>query len=893
MNDFLTRHIVKDGGPYNYVLLTPPYGKYRIEEENQEVLQELHTVISRCSESDDDFGLCECHDDTIPEPLYYDLDFSLVEATPIPFEIIRDFVVCCGKVFHEYLVLDPNNMPVAYVMRKPREVEKKNSKWHVGYHVEFPSVTMRAAERSVLYKLLVSRLDTECVFESIRPQLSEHRVNEIVDSRVITKNAIIKYGCNKGGKLRYEVFCTLSLHGETVPVPSMSLPELSEFLSIRRAAWDSTTLPTEFQSIEQLRELKQELNIERRPPVIQNVTPQQQEPPAVVPQVVPTSQRCTSVEYDQLESVKKLLRMLKPERSRLYDLWIQVSLCLHNVNSSDMMFEVWKTWSASGCPDKALNTNFRKMWDGFKFREEGLKMGSLSLWAREDNPKEFAKYKMEELDKRIKRSIEGETSFDISKALRVMYDGIYVCSNIKNRVWYEFRGHSYVEIQEGYTLFINISEELVCEYEKKKASLWAEMILLTNQGRESETKDYEKQIEDIKRLQKKLKDSTFKSKIMVDARTLFYDEEFENKLNESRNLLVFKNGVYDLDRQEFRLGRPEDYMSFTTGIRYVEFDPNNEQVLRVMHILREMHADQENLEFILTMLAAGLHGIKKEQKLDIWTGTGSNGKSIMIDFLSKSLGDYYESPSITMLTRRRQTSSNASPDLAKLKGRRIVSFLEPEYDDTLHTSIIKQFFGNDWIEARPLYREPVRYKPQATGILACNDLPKIPCNDGGTWRRLRVMPFKNKFVHDPKEPHERQIDIRLPEQIDKLAEAFMSILINQYRIFVNEKNSLIREPKDCKDFTDRYQMESDIYLEFVKDNIRNSSNPKDRLSKDAIWEVFRFWCRSNANWVKPNKHELNRQLVQHLGEPKRSVGWVGKKLVNPKDDFGDESDIEG
>ena len=397
------------------------------------------------------------------------------------------------------------------------------------------------------------------------------------------------------------------------------------------------------------------------------------------------------------------------------------------------------------------------------------------------------------------------------------------------------------------------------------------------------------QITQICKLIEKLKDSSFKSKIMIDARNLFYDETFEKRLNENRNLLIFNNGVYDLAQRTFRSGRPDDCMSFNTGINFVEYDESDPDVQRVLHVFRQIHPDPENFRFFFLTLAAGLSGIKHEQKLDIWTGSGSNGKSITIDFLSKSLGDYFDSPSITMLTRKRGSSSNASPDLAKLKGKRIVSFLEPEYDDTLHTSILKQFFGNDWVEARGLFKDPFKFKPQASGFLACNDLPRIPTNDGGTWRRIRVLEFKSKFVHGtPSKPNEYRADPNLVEQIDGLAEAFMSILIKFYSELY-DRGFAIESPPDVETFTQKYQAENDVYKQYVDDCIDKAENENQMLKINDVWESFKVWFKDQGpNATTPSKKQVTTQIEAKLGRADK-VGWRGY-YIRPSNNNNDESD---
>jgi len=91
----------------------------------------------------------------------------------------------------------------------------------------------------------------------------------------------------------------------------------------------------------------------------------------------------------------------------------------------------------------------------------------------------------------------------------------------------------------------------------------------------------------------------------------------------------------------------------------IKNDPN---IIKVFNIFNEMHENENKTNYFLTTIAMGLHGLKTNQRIDFWTGTGSNGKSLTVDFLQKALGDYFYSPSITILTIKRKSSSNASPD---------------------------------------------------------------------------------------------------------------------------------------------------------------------------------------------------------------------------------------
>ena len=99
---------------------------------------------------------------------------------------------------------------------------------------------------------------------------------------------------------------------------------------------------------------------------------------------------------------------------------------------------------------------------------------------------------------------------------------------------------------------------------------------------------------------------------------------------------------------------------------------------------------------------------------------------------------------------------------------------------------IKILTGGDKIIARGLYKEPVEFVPQFKLLLMCNDLPNIPSNDDGTWRRIRVVEHGSEFVDNPKGPNQFQIDRTLKQDIENWAPQFMGLLIETFNLIIKQ-----------------------------------------------------------------------------------------------------------
>ena len=129
-----------------------------------------------------------------------------------------------------------------------------------------------------------------------------------------------------------------------------------------------------------------------------------------------------------------------------------------------------------------------------------------------------------------------------------------------------------------------------------------------------------------------------------------------------------------------------------------------------------------------------------------------NGKSLLVDLFQECLGDYSCVLPITLLTENRAKAGQAQPELFVTKGKRFAVLQEPDTKTAIQVGLLKELTGGDKIIARTLFKEPIEFKPQFKMILTCNDLPKLPPHDQGTWRRVRATEFVSKFTSFPALP---------------------------------------------------------------------------------------------------------------------------------------------
>ncbi|AHM57661.1 hypothetical protein EAL2_808p01560 (plasmid) [Peptoclostridium acidaminophilum DSM 3953] len=153
--------------------------------------------------------------------------------------------------------------------------------------------------------------------------------------------------------------------------------------------------------------------------------------------------------------------------------------------------------------------------------------------------------------------------------------------------------------------------------------------------------------------------------------------------------------------------------------------------------------DKKLIDYVQQIVGLAAIGKVYLEAIIIAYGGGRNGKSTFWNSISRVLGSYSGAISADTLTvgcRR-----NVKPEMAELKGKRLIIASELEEGMRLNTSIVKQLSSTDEIEAEKKYKDPFKFEPSHTLVLYTNHLPRVGANDDGTWRRLIVIPFNAKI----------------------------------------------------------------------------------------------------------------------------------------------------
>ena len=836
--NLMKKYKVNKNENYTHLSMGPPvYGCFKIKN-----ISRFYSFYNKALEEGTNLHIIEKHKEKYG-PIIIDIDFRQKEKErKYNIKIIKLVIQIYNKYIEKYINIDNENYNVYITEKEIPNQDEKNKQYKDGFHLIYPDICINYELQYIIRNNVVNEFKSNDYFNELSIL---NNYEDIFDRAVIENNGWLLYGSRKPDKNPYLLTNIIDKNLNLIDFKNINKKELPLLLSIRNN--DDSEVIESCYGKEKIQDLFKELNINKKSNNKKN------------------HKRLKKKNQENINKARELIKFLLPSRADNYHEWLEIGWCLHNIDNIELL-EDWIDFSSmSDKFDSGLGGGVcgecEKKWENFN--DSGLNIGSLVKWAQEDNLEKFNNWLKEQQDIYIGKAISG-TSGDVAEAVYQIKSDKYICAHIRSSTWYEFINNSWKLIESGYTLYNYLNTELSNLF-IKKASYYSQK-KYEFEPTSNEFTIYETKENSTRKVSNKLLSKSFKDEVMSELKYKFYDELFYEKLDENRDLIGFKNGVYDLDKGIFRNGTCEDYISLSTKIDYIEYDENNEHIQNVKKFFSEIQPDKEMYNYVLNFFANCLSGQVPDEKFNIWTGCGSNGKSIAINLFQDAMGDYATTISITLLTKSRASSNSASPELAKCKGIRFVVFQEPENDDKIYVGHMKELTGGDKISARKLFKEPVDFYPQFKTLLTCNKLPFIPSNDGGTWRRLRVVPFEIEFTDNPTEPHQRKKDNKLKNDIKMWNEALMSLLIYTFN---KNKNKEHIDPQKVSKFTKEYQKNSDFYLEFINDNIETTSNNKNNITVVELYSTFKFWYKeAHTDKKLPNRIEFKNNIEEKFGKVK-------------------------
>jgi len=450
-------------------------------------------------------------------------------------------------------------------------------------------------------------------------------------------------------------------------------------------------------------------------------------------------------------------------------------------------------------------------------------------------------------------------------------DQFLYCKNTME--WFEWQGHSWK--RDIMNRSLAVVEQLVDRYLGEYKALGGKIGDLTAE----QDVDNSRKIKRLTELQKQLlkrvsqlradkrRTACLKFAHTIDDPLAITGEEFDNK----PMLFPCANGVIDLETGRMHEGRPGDFLSLASPVPFLGIDTPATLWEKSIHEI--FNGNEDLIAYLQRLFGYAMTGLVSEKVFPVLYGrTGWNGRSLIIETISKILGDMAGPIASEMLLSTKYTKSAAgpSPDIMSLKGIRMAFASEVDEGHRFSASKIKWLTGKDSLVGRnPHDKYQTRFQPTHKLFLMTNTQPQAPPNDKAFWERLHLIPFTISFVtRDPQETYERPAIKNLDQQVLQEASGILAWLVRGCLLY--QKHGL-KPPKEVTEATELYRRNEDLLADFIDECCTREPGAKEKSS--ALYARFVEWYHDNIGKNEPSGTWFGKQLSQKY-EKNKSEGVV-------------------
>ena len=322
-------------------------------------------------------------------------------------------------------------------------------------------------------------------------------------------------------------------------------------------------------------------------------------------------------------------------------------------------------------------------------------------------------------------------------------------------------------------------------------------------------------------------------------------------LRESRPILEIS--PRDLDSDPFALCTPEATYDLRKGLAGAREHLQEDYITKITSVSPSkkgqqiwldcldliFQGDQSLIDYVQMICGLAAIGKVYVEALIIAYGDGRNGKSTFWNAVSRVMGLYSGNISADTLTvgcRR-----NIKPEMAEIKGKRLLIAAEMQEGSRLNDSTVKQLCSTDDVFAEKKYKDPFSFKPCHTLVLYTNHLPRVSASDDGIWRRLIVIPFGAKITG--------KSDIKNYGEylFDKAGESILAWVIEGAKKVI-ELDYQIPVPGCVQKAIDEYRNQNDWFGHFLTDKCEVDDSYKE--SSSALYQAYRNYSMDCNEYIR-------------------------------------------
>lgn len=320
----------------------------------------------------------------------------------------------------------------------------------------------------------------------------------------------------------------------------------------------------------------------------------------------------------------------------------------------------------------------------------------------------------------------------------------------------------------------------------------------------------------------------------------------ENSKPSSANFIAFKNGIYNVETDEFQPFTPDCII--TNRINH-DYNPSAYSDI-VDHMLDKLSVGDKAVREVLEEVVGYCFYRRNElRKSFILIGDKANGKSTYLDMIKNLLGDENTSAlDLKELGDRFKT--------AELFGK-LANIGDDIGDEFIsNPAVFKKVVSGDRVNAERKGQDPFDFNNYSKMLFSANNIPRIKDKSGAVMDRLIIVPFDAKFSKtDPDFDPYIKYKLRSEECMEYLIQLGIRGL---KRVLANRGFTIsAKVEKEIKE----YEENNNPVLLFFKDvGIEDILNQTTK----TVYAKYSEFCLAN-NFQPMSNIEFSKQIKKHFG----------------------------
>ena len=326
------------------------------------------------------------------------------------------------------------------------------------------------------------------------------------------------------------------------------------------------------------------------------------------------------------------------------------------------------------------------------------------------------------------------------------------------------------------------------------------------------------------------------------------------------NLIAFKNGIYDVARDEML---PFDPKYIITNKINFDYNPNAKSEL-VKNTMKKISCNNDDIIMLLYEVAGYCLFRKSEMgKSFILTGSGANGKSTYLDMIR------------TMLGATNISSLDLSELCSEFKNSTIVGKLANIGDDISgdfipDVSIFKKLCTGEALTFNEKFKNPYQASSYAKLLFSANEVPRMgkSRDSYAIKRRVVLVPFKARFTKDdPDYSPFIKYELREPENVEYL----IKMAIEGLKCVLENKEFTTCEAIEQE--MSEYENQNNSVVSFI-------NNGETKIENESVAEIYlaySVYCRE-SNLQAMSKIAFSKEIQKQAGVVSKTTSVGGRSI---------------